>query len=100
MFADASYARLPLRQETAEAMLEELQAAPVLDSYAPRGSEGRARLVEAIETLAAAFLHLDALDSLTLNPVRVHAKGIDIGGGKATVGPSRGTSPDLTTLEP
>ncbi len=100
VFADASYARLPLRQETAEAMLEELQAAPVLDSYAPRGSEGRARLVEAIETLAAAFLHLDALDSLTLNPVRVHAKGIDIGGGKATVGPSRGTSPDLTTLEP
>ncbi|WP_250257706.1 GNAT family N-acetyltransferase [Dermabacter sp. Marseille-Q3180] len=100
VFADASYARLPLRQGTAEAMLEELEAAPVLDAHVPRDCEGRARLVEALDTLAAAFLHLDSLASLTLNPVRVHAKGLEIGGCEATVGPPHGPSPDLTTLEP
>lgn len=100
VFGDASYARLPLHGGTAEAMLEELVAVSVLDAAAPRGSHGRALLVSAIDTLASAFLELDDLTSLTLSPVRVNARGIEIGGCEATVGPRRLSTPDLTTLEP
>ena len=100
VFGDASYARLPLHGGTAEAMLEELVAVSVLDAAAPRGSHGRALLVSAIDTLASAFLELDDLTSLTLSPVRVNARGIEISGCEATVGPRHLSTPDLTTLEP
>ncbi|MGX6404043.1 GNAT family N-acetyltransferase [Dermabacter hominis] len=100
VFGDASYARLPLHGGTAEAMLEDLVAVSVLDAAAPRGSHGRALLTSAIDTLASAFLELEDLTSLTLSPVRVNARGIEIGGCEATVGPRHLSTPDLTTLEP
>lgn len=100
VFADASYARLPLQQGTVEAMLEELAALPVLDTHAPRGSEGRASLIETIETLSEAFLQIGCLSSLTLDPVGVHAKGLEIGGCAAEVGSPEDPSLGLTTLEP
>jgi acyl-CoA synthetase (NDP forming) len=76
LFRDVTYRLAPVDAATAQSMLQDLRAAPLLGGFrgaAPADTGALAALVAEVSAFAAS--HRDAVAEIELNPVIVHAQG-------------------------
>ncbi|HYO85367.1 MAG TPA: GNAT family N-acetyltransferase [Dermatophilaceae bacterium] len=88
LLGDLSYGIPPLSDDEVTAMITSLRAAPMLEGYRGAPPVDRAALCDLIARVSLLAEELPEIDSLVLNPVSVHASGVDVLGGAIHLAPA------------
>lgn len=76
IYQDVSHRLLPVDHQTAQMMLQELKAYPLLDGYRGRPVADKLAILQTIQSASQAFESIANIQELEINPLLVHEAGL------------------------